>query len=290
MILGVDIGNYNLNSSEGICLESKVSRSSTLFSNSPIVDIFEKKLTIGEGEFDTEYRKVKKDNYLQMLYTTICLSTRDTYNNIVVGLPISQYKNDREELINLIIQNFEMQGVFNNKERMILIEDVEVYPEGIGAVNSSFEGIIVDIGGRTTDICRIEIINGKKKLINPISESIGTLNLYSDFIKSLNNAYSLDLKLQDTERVLRNGLKIGGLQVDISDSKMVFTDYVNKIVNKLRIEYSANTQDIALLGGGSIILGKSIIKRLPNASIIDNPVFANAQTFKKVGEELWLKR
>lgn len=289
MILGVDIGNYNLNSSEGICLESKTSRSSSLFSNSPLVDIFGKKLTIGEGEFDTEYRKVKKQNYLQMLYTTICLSTTDTYNNVVVGLPISQYKTDKDELINLIIQNSAMEGTINNNERKIKLQDVEVYPEGIGAVNSDFEGIIVDIGGRTTDVCHIENVDGKKKLINPTSEAIGTLNLYTDFIKTLNNQYSLDLKIQDTERILRNGLKIKGVEADIRDAKLVFTDYVDKIVNKLRIEYSANTLDIKMLGGGAIILGKSLSKRLPNATIIDNPIFANSQAFRRVGEQLWLK-
>lgn len=290
MILGVDVGNYNLNSSTGICLESRVSRSSTLFSKSPTIELFNKKIVIGEGEFDTEYRKVKKENYLQMFYAAVCLSTNDIYNNVVVGLPISQYKNDKDELMNLIMQNSLMQGVFNGIERKIMIEDIEVYPEGIGTVAQDFEGIIVDIGGRTTDICQVENINRKKKIINPISEPIGTLNLYADFIKSLNNTYSLDLKLQDTERILRLGLRINGAEVDISNSKMIFTDYVDKIVNKLKIEYSANTLDIALLGGGSIILGKSIIKRLPNTIVINDPLFANAQAFKKVGEQLWLKR
>ena len=290
MILGVDIGNYNLNSSNGLSIESKVSRSNTLFSNSPTVELFRKKLIIGDGEFDTEYRKVKKENYLQMLYIAICLSTEENFNNIVVGLPISQYKADKDELINLIIQNSEMKGYINNQERKVIIQDIEVYPEGIGAVDSNFEGILVDIGGRTTDICHIENINGKKKLINPTSESIGTLNLYTDFIKSINNDYSLDLKLDDAERILRRGLKINGVEVDISNSKMVFADYVDKIVNKLKIEYSANTLDIALLGGGSIILGRSIIKRLPSSYVVDNPIFANSYAFKKVGEQLWLRR
>lgn len=290
MILGVDIGNYNLNSSTGLSLESKVARSSVLFSNSPTVELFGKKITIGDGEFDTEYRKIKKENYLQMLYTTICLSTEENFNNIVVGLPISQYKTDKDELMNLILQNSEMIGNINNKERKVIIQDVEIYPEGIGAVDSNFEGILVDIGGRTTDICHVENVNGKKKLINPTSKPIGTLNLYTDFIKSINNTYGLDLKLDDAERVLRRGLKIDGVEVDISNSKMVFADYVDKIVSKLKIEYSANTLDIALLGGGSIILGRSIIKRLPSSYVIDNPIFANANTFKKVGEQLWLRR
>ena len=290
MILGADIGNYNINSSTGICLESKTSRNSTLFSNSPIVDIFGKKLVIGEGDHDAEYRKVKKEHYLHLLYTTICLSTKDIDNKIVVGLPISQYKTDREELINLILQNSEMQGIINGKERKVCIRDLEVYPEAIGAVENAYEGIVLDIGGRTTDICQIEVVNNRRKLINPISEAIGTLNLYTDFIKVLNNKYSLDLKIQDTERILRKGLKIQGVEVDIRDAKLVFTDYVDKIVNKLRIEYSADTLDIKMVGGGSIVLGKSIKNRLPNADIVPNPLEANAQAFKKVGEELWLRR
>ncbi|HEY8804806.1 MAG TPA: hypothetical protein VIM42_06820 [Clostridium sp.] len=46
-------------------------------------------------------------------------------------------------------------------------------------VGSEFNGIIVDIGGRTTDIALLENRKAKK----PYSLPIGTLNLYWDFIK-----------------------------------------------------------------------------------------------------------
>ncbi|GIW49221.1 MAG: hypothetical protein KatS3mg079_697 [Caloramator sp.] len=172
----------------------------------------------------------------------------------------------------------------NGIDKKIIIEDVEVYPEGLGAIESSFDGIIIDIGGRTTDIAEIE----NMKVKNPFSLPVGTMNLYSDFIKVINDKHSLDLKINDVDRILRNGLKIYGEEKDISFALEVFREYVEKIISELQINYSIKTHDIKLTGGGAVLLAKAFLKRLPNAEIVDNPFFANAIGFKKVGESIWL--
>lgn len=289
MILGIDLGNFAIKTSAGLSIESKTKPGMGILTTSPVIEYANKQFILGEGEFCTEYRKVRKDNYLELLFAAIALSTTDKNNKIVLGLPVSQFKNDKAELINLVIQKREMTGIINGESRTIFIEDIEVYPEGIGAVPSSFEGIVVDIGGRTTDICQISRTNGKRKIENAFSEPLGMLNLYSDFIKNLNNNHSLDLKINDAERILKKGLKIKGQVIDISIEKAVFREYVEKIINKLRIEYSVDTLDVALVGGGAMLLGRPFIKRLPQSFVVDNSVLANANTFKKVGEKLWQK-
>ncbi|MEW9924101.1 hypothetical protein AB2T63_12125 [Clostridium butyricum] len=146
MNLGIDIGNYGTKTSSGVIFESKVAKSSILTTN-PICNLENETYILGEGVFDTEYRKIKKQNYLKLLFGAITLSSEERFNNIVLGLPISQYKIDKEALISLVLTS-PLEGLINNVERKVVIDDIEVYPEGVGTVGYDFEGILIDIGGR----------------------------------------------------------------------------------------------------------------------------------------------
>lgn len=289
MILGIDLGNFAIKTSTGFDIESKTKLGTGILTTSPLVEYAGKQFILGEGEYCTEYRKVKKENILDLLFSAIVLSTTDINNKIVLGLPVSQFKTDKKELINLVMQNRKMIGVINSIERKIYIDDIEVYPEGVSSAGNEFEGIIIDIGGRTTDVCQVSLINQRRKIDNPFSEALGMINLYSDFIKSINSKYSLDLKLNDAERILKKGLKIKGELIDTSKEKLIFKDYVNKIISKLRVEYPLDTLDITLVGGGATVLGRIFKKNLPQTTIAENSFYANANIFEKVGKQLWQK-
>lgn len=288
MILGIDIGSYGTKTSAQVVFESKVAKSSILTTN-PICSLENEIYILGEGTFDTEYRKVKKENYFKLLFGAIILSSQDRFNKVVLGLPISQYKADKQELISLILTK-SLEGSINSVERSVVIEDVEVYPEGVCTVEDTFEGLLIDIGGRTTDCCLITRNLDKRKIENPFSLPIGTLNLYSDFIKSINNSLGLDLSINDAIRLLKNGLSINGIVIDIRNYMTVFKEFVENLINSLKVEYPLSTLDIRLVGGGSIVLAKPLLKRLPQAQIINNSIFANALAFAEVGEKLWQKR
>jgi len=285
MIIGIDLGNYATKTSERINFLSKVSKISNILNNPITLTTSEGDFYMGDGNFDTEYRKLKKENVKEMFITAIALSSEDINNQIVVGLPLSQYKEDKENLKQLLLEDRIQHVIINGIERKIIIEDLDIYPEGIGAlIGNQFNGIIVDIGGRTTDIALLESSKVKK----PYSLSVGTLNLYSDFIKVINNKYSLDLKSEDAPRIIKNGLKIYGEEKDITFGMDVFKSYVDVIVNELQVSYSIKTLDIMLVGGGSKMLYKGFKSKIPNIELIDNSIFANANGFRKVGENLWL--
>jgi plasmid segregation protein ParM len=176
----------------------------------------------------------------------------------------------------------------NGTPRKINIDDVEVYPEGAGAVvKTGFEGVIIDIGGRTTDACMITNEGEKKKIGNPYSIPRGTLNLYSDFIKVINSRHGLDLMPENADRIIRNGLKIEGEAVDFTIAMDVFRQFVESLVGDLQVEYSLKTNEVLLIGGGCNLLSKALSNRIPTARLINNPVFANANGFREVGEQLW---
>lgn len=259
MILGADIGNYYTKTSERISFISKVSKSIT---NS---------CEVSENEdFDTEYRKAYKKNYLYLLELALDKSSLSKNIKLVTGLPITQYKEDKEYLINKIITSK-------------LVKDVEVVPEGILCMQE--EGIIVDIGGRTTDIALILNEGGTRAIKKPYSMPLGMLNVETDFTNSINSMYGLNLTREDNDRIVREGLFINGEMQEISYES--YKNYVNKVTNLLQLNYPLKTHKVFLSGGGAERLFKPFQNRIPQVEIIKDSFFANAYAFYNYGRSIW---
>jgi plasmid segregation protein ParM len=288
MIIGVDVGNFNTKTSKGIIFESRISKIGNLLGSKHNCVLGDEEYKLGEGNFDTEFRKLKKENYFKLLFGALALSEVDSDVQLVLGLPISQYKADREELIEKVKERYYIQGSLNNKQYDLYITNVDVYPESVASLEENFKGLVVDIGGRTTDCTLLNIKNNKRIIEHPISITTGTLNLYSDFINTINGEYSIDLKVDDTERILRDGLKVKGEVKSIKFAKDIFIDFVKELISKLRVEYSLDTHDICFVGGGSILLEGIIKTLIPYADVKRNGLMSNAEGFKKYGESMWL--
>jgi plasmid segregation protein ParM len=288
MILGVDLGNYAVKTSREVIFTSKCSRVGNLLS-STAVTVSSGTYHIGDGGFDTEYRKVRKEHLKVLFLYAVALSGPDQINRVVVGLPLSQYKQDKDELRQLLLSSRNNPIEYSGNSRVLTIDDVAVYPEGVGAVvGTPFEGIVVDIGGRTTDCCFITDSDGVKKVSNPFSLPKGTLNLYADFAKAVNSKYCLDLNSEDAERIIKRGsLTIDGEKVDFAFAMDIFKQFVDELVNKIRLEYRLRTEEVKLVGGGSQLLLKPIQNRLSGARPADNSIFANAIGFERVGRTIW---
>ncbi|MDC4241662.1 ParM/StbA family protein [Clostridium tertium] len=271
MILGVDLGNYYTKSSKGVSFLSKVSCDGGI-ENKDFITVENKKIYLGEGEFDTEYRKAYRENILYLLQGAIDKSTTDKRNKVVVGLPLSQYKEDKEYLINRIIQSK-------------LVDDVDVLPEGVMAVPNDYQGILIDIGGRTTDICLLIIEGNKRRIRQPISLPLGIQNLENNFINSINSTYGLDLKVEDSNRILANGLFIYGERKKVNlDS---FKEFVENIVRRVQVDYSLKTNDVVLIGGGAEKLYKPFKNRIPQAYLVKNSFMANAIAYGEYAKEIF---
>ena len=104
MILGIDVGNYNTTSSEGVIFESKVSSINRELRANKIV-LEGEEYFVGQGSFDTQYRKAEKETYIKLLYAAMCKSTDEEHIELALGLPLSQYKTDKEALRKLIKEN-----------------------------------------------------------------------------------------------------------------------------------------------------------------------------------------
>jgi plasmid segregation protein ParM len=207
----------------------------------------------------------------------------------VCGLPINQFKANKDALEDLVMSKRVREINFNGEHepRKIIITDFKVYPEAVGAyysLNTNDDVIIVDIGGRTTDIAYIV----DKKLMNSSTIVAGTLNIYKDIADRLNAAHGLDLDIPTVDRVMDRGyLEIDGTKADLSFITEILKKNFTKINDDLSMKFPSRTEKIILVGGGSKLFEKAFKKRYLNCYVADNPVFANAIGFKRVGEMLW---
>lgn len=293
MIIGVDLGNYAVKTSTGVHFLSKFIESNGFYRNE--INYDGKTIVVGEGEFQTDYKKSMKENTLPLLYSALALSNKEEQCfQLVLGLPIQQYKNNKDELIKLIEDNRAKTVEVNGKKRDIFITDVAIAPEGASAYynlskecKASIEKkqlVIVDIGGRTTDVCLFK----DKKIKQYKTIPGGMLNIYGDIVSTINELYSQNFDLEDGEGVLKEGLFLDGEYKDVSFIKIILKRQFDSIFKELQLNFNVDKGYVLLTGGGAPTFRKAFSNRLKNLIISSDNVFDNVKGFKRVGEQLWL--
>lgn len=283
MNIGIDIGSAFIKHRSGLLVPSLLTKGKTI--NKGLTIEYEGDMwTIGEGIREVEINKAKRESNLKFIFGILGSLTKDIENNIVVGLPIGQYQQEKENYKNYILDNGYYRGAINGFLRMIRITGVTIAPEGLQAIREDYKGIVLDIGGRTTDICLIE---EGKKVINPISKPIGTINLYSTIINKLNARYGLDLREQDAERIIKGGLMLDGCKVENNIVGETMTSYIEDIINTLKLEYSLRTNNLLMVGGGSELFYKSFKTRVKQAEKMENSIFANAEGYERLAVKIY---
>lgn len=292
MIIGVDAGYYATKTSEGIVFPSRISTVENILGENNNIVIDNKRYTVGEGEVTVDFNKINNELTKVCILYALAKSSPGVDFDIVTGLPVDQFKNQKDELKEMLqgvrINRIEVGG----QKRTIIINKVEVFPQGAGALYStSIDGdvVLVDIGGRTVDICYFEVVSGKRKLVKHSTIYEGTLSLYSKIVNLINTKYETDLKLEDGEKVLRNGLEIFGVKQNLVFLRDIIHEHCERITKELILNYPVKTSKVPIAGGGGMLLKGVIESKIPNCTLIPYAQFANANGFKKVGESLWQK-
>lgn len=292
MLIGLDLGNFGVNTSENDFFYSRISDISD-FSEENKINYEGTDLYIGNGEFSTDWNKSKKENTLPLLFSALARSGKENFFQVVLGLPIQQFKENKDSFKNYIEENRGKTIIYKGSKREIIISDVLIAPEGAAAYyNLATEQkqlignkplIIVDIGGRTTDVCLFE--NKKIKLVRTIP--VGMLNIYEDIVTYINTKYTENYKLEDGEVILKEGLFLKGKQQDIEFIKPILQRHFNSIYKDLQLNFNTSKGYVLLTGGGSITFKQAFKNRLENLIISRDPVFDNAKGFKRLGESIW---
>ena len=294
MKIGIDIGNYQIKTSENIIFDSKVTTEKFFGTDADKLTLSNKTYYLGEGNLEIESRKFDKENFLPLLLGAICKSTDADTIDLALGLPIIQFKDKetRTELINML-QGNSYKVVYNNIPSTKFIRSVQVFPEGIsgylylknqGLLNAVGyrDAVLIDVGGKTTDIALIK--NNKATL--PTSVGVGTIDIYYSIAKALRERY-YDAKI-DVEKIqdyLDKGLYYKGEKQDITFAINTTKVLFKQIYDELKINYSIETEAVVVIGGGAKILGSAFKKNIPGIIImenIDRDVFSNAKGYKMI--------
>lgn len=292
MKIGIDIGNYQIKTSENIIFDSKVTTEKFFGTDADKLTLSNKTYYLGEGNLEIEARKFDKENFLPLLLGAICKSTDADTIDLALGLPIIQFKDKetRTELINML-QGNSYKVVYNNIPSTKFIRSVQVFPEGIsgylylknqGLLNAVGyrDAVLIDVGGKTTDIALIK--NNKATL--PTSVGVGTIDIYYSIAKALRERY-YDAKI-DVEKIqdyLDKGFYYKGEKQDITFAINTTKVLFKQIYDELKINYSIETEAVVVIGGGAKILGSAFKKNIPGIIImenIDRDIFSNAKGYK----------
>ena len=290
MILGVDLGTYSVKTSSKISYLSKISEYES-FNDTNKMIINDKELYIGEGEFSTDWNKAHKENTIPLLLSAIYRSTEDRVNKVVVGLPIKQYKRNRESLKQLIKDN--TYNTVNGRD--VIINDCEILPEGAAIYYNLDKDIlksiskhqltIVCIGGRTTEVCQYK----SDEIIGCDSIPVGMLNVYQDIVSFINKEYTKEFKLEEGQEILEEGLTLDGKVIDTSFITPILKRYFNSIYKDLQLKFNIDKGYIYLTGGGSETFEIAFKNRSQNIIKSKECIFDNALGYEKFGRSLWQK-
>ena len=287
MNLGIDIGNYNVKTSEGIIFKSAVSENIEYGNKFDKIEIDSKTYYLGTGRLEIDYRKFDKDNYIPLLLGSICKSSNSIENKIGLGLPIKQYNSFKNELIDKLV-NKTYDVTFNDIRRRIRITDVQVFPESVSGIIAHFNSTLfdvkykdivsVDIGGKTTDIALIK----NKKVIQSSQVNTGTIDIYNCIKNSLEAKYfDAKINLDDIKDYLEKGFYYKGERQNINFAIKRCNDLFKEIYTELNLNYPINTSAVVFQGGGMDLLNSVLSKKISNIIKIED-LFANAKGYKSL--------
>lgn len=286
---GIDVGNYSLKEFPNTNIKSLVATEENILGSKITLEYEGKTYYIGEGAFEIQLNKSNKNNFLPLLLTGIALNMNpnDIFQQVVCGLPINQFKTNKEALENMVMEDKVKEIKLNGEPKKIILNSFRIYPECIGAYYSldiDDSAIIIDLGGGTTDIAYI--VDGKLKTASTVA--VGTLNIYKDISDKLNSLYTLDLDIQMAERILNRGyFELDGNRTDLSFVTEILKKNFTKINDDLSMKFPVRTEKIILVGGGYRLFEKAFKNRYKNSYVADNPIFANSIGFRKVANLLW---
>lgn len=297
-VLGVDIGNHNIKTSEKIIFRSAFEEFDYKHEilNDDVILYKGKKYVIGKGGFDNTKVKSEKKNTVPLLLNAIYQSIASSYLNLrlVVGLPLEHHKNKAliKDIKDMYTGVFEFKYISGDNEVDVMydVKEVLVFPEGLGAfysLNEDMDGrdvLLIDIGGGTVNIALFS--DGEYE--DSITMQEGTNDIYRQITSRAN--YENTGAAFEVEHILKY-MKRGKIKWDGKTDNMEYVDQIiskfsSDIENEIKGKFPLyKSYEIMLSGGGADLL-KDGLDRYLDFEVIPNNIFANAIGFYNVGVDM----
>lgn len=270
--ISVDIGYSYTKTHKMLIFPTRVQKDGDMLLGSEVI-YKGQKYCVGFGRPEYELNKIKSDVMKICGLYAICKTTLDNDIILITGLPIGQYQSQKQALRESFLHDTTITVA--GTERTLKIHDVKIYPQGAGALHSAkIEGdcILVDIGGMSVDIAYFQVQNdGRRTLKKHKSLYNGVIFLNDKVINAINSKFDLGLKLEDAERIIKNGLYINGVKQDLGFTKSIIFDHILELKDELTLNYPVSTTKVYLCGGGAYLY-----KNVLGYEILENSQFANA--------------
>jgi plasmid segregation protein ParM len=309
MKIGIDIGYSSVKgiSENGMRVHflSVVAPAGENLLNGAIKNILKHTVKTGTGEYrvgeaalqsssavSTLSREKPAEIHDLLASTAAYLLSAGEGDTLVVGLPISYYRTQRQELQKRLMMLNEFMSVDSGPIRRISFSDVKVFPQALGALflQELEDGLIgiIDIGHLTTDYLLFDIQQGQPI---PIFEACGSIEIgVSQVHQRLAAAFHVKTGLnlpffmqnKAVEKSLRGeSLTVAGKNVDLSrEIKQICRETSIQIEEAVKSHWRDRidfVQRIVGIGGGMELLRQYFTLR--QLEIQPDPVFANAQGF-----------
>ncbi len=216
--------------------------------------------------------------------------------DVAIGLPISYYKAQRDELKARLEKLSTWVSVDGGAERCLHFDRIAVIPQGAGALMTAGQlpasGLValLDIGSYTTDYLVFDIRQGQPV---PVSECCGsveagvslvTMALAAEFQRQAGAPLPARMHEATLAKVLAGEpLVYQGRPVELHKALTAAREQVgNLIASSVAASLRARVgfvQQMLLAGGGALLFETEIDKALSCVRVIDDPVFANAKGF-----------
>ncbi|MDY5853831.1 MAG: ParM/StbA family protein [Bacilli bacterium] len=277
--LAIDLGNFNIKTSESISFNAQFKEGIDTVSTERNLNFDNKDYIIEDGEWQFETDKVSK-NYMPYLLYAIHKSTNENDINLVLGVPINQMGRKDKLISELKDKTFKF--TIGDINREITIHKIAVVAEGYSSLFTlpdsvrSNDILLLDIGGGTINV----LTYSNKKIIDRDTMPFGMFSFYN----SLEERFVAEGKETDKKNIERL-LDKNKIPFDIEPYKDVLVD---RIVNRLKdkkIDYT--TYDIYVTGGGSLRLNSALIRKLGMVTPVPNPLFSNCLGNLNIANTQW---
>jgi hypothetical protein len=268
----------------------EINSNETVSGKSYIVEYGGKRYILGDeaniSDFDTSKKKI---THKIALYVSIA-NLLNGYDEVrlVTGCPLCVFLNPelREEYKKYLYEDKSVEIIIDGDKKRFVIGDVVVLPESIGYpyqdTNRYLNGIIgvIDIGGLNTNGAIYEKLKIIKSSVFTINE--GGSILHNKIKKALNT--TLGLNYQDYEvPFLLDDIAVDKRVREIIDS--LIKSQVDRIVDEAKKNnWNIGGLPIVFSGGGSLLLQKEILAKVPKSDVSNNAVWDNVTGFYKIGE------
>lgn len=292
-IVAINCGYYNCKSTNGEVFRSccRKTKYTGMKSTADVIIYDDEVYNIGVGEPNLRMDKTQSEETKVLILNMLCrqmIASKESFKLVLCCPPLA-YDTQSDELPMYLRGRYNV--IWNDKPKEIIIEDVVVLPETFVVFNVNNDDnkydqsilLIIDIGGFTTNICKITYGSFTTDDFLTIQHGMYHLNFtISQYLNGEYKGFNLNTKPDEVDRYREHGLYIDGVEGNIMELEKekinsICCEFIDAIINGcIDKGWDIASYKKLLTGGGGLAL-YPLFKEVyyKSAELSKNPLFDN---------------